>query len=1155
ADPNKEEKHGSETTQMSFITESEWQAREQRHLQRIQDVKICAGFINESVEDYEKLLRQQRKNEKWDRYVRCDGLPRVDDPPDLRRFIAEIRDTERMEERTVVDWALSVNEHSILTQDLEARDLTRRVLEQSLRPNIGKFYDVTVQRILATWERIELLFDCEFELEQIPPERALEVHQISGELSREIDLLFDKLTYRIMCAPNSYKTSFDGIKESYCYQSSDYNFEIWWLCDVPIRLNYLELPLMMAELNCVGVNVQMPMKVLSENLTLRCVHTFFDPYSEFAKSYLQVIDKSANDLNAGITDIEDCLINEWLMQFSIMNQMITRMEQKTILYEENMKELEEKMSQLKNDQDALKKLKVPKEPHKLPEGKFPDPHKSFLEQEQQEYEDFIDQYLNPTHLNLKPDEINLRCYKILGGIFSMCFVHKPKHTEFRTFNRTFHDDQRQLYTLQDMYAFAETTDDAAVDEELSRSDFGIRSSARSEMADKARRSRLQFAKATITPSKMNLHLDGDDIDYFFVSIKLPESLCLFGEPVACQYLDEMVDEDLPEVQIIEQTDEPRSKKKKPKRFTRKKADARNIAADIASLKKISGAKSKSDEEIRLEFVRPSPSMITPKGAQPHNIYRHSRRSSLHMISLRSSVLPAVTLCNFELGERPLNTMQVNAMKKHCLPRMLSSFKFPMEFKMDKIAEFAERRKGNKILRRAYVAQERLGADLANEPEYFSYEKQQGPERFYPVFDWREKILYEQPSIEGSSSVSEVQVKVVKIDQMSDKAPIDPTKQSLYSVLQTLESIQNEYGSRPMRLMDQHDFVGRRRSRHESVAATVSKPKNIVRISTMGGKMHHIRGSRTRISTASIDSQGSHSSSSLQSPSARHGKNYIVWHEEPPNPKVNVKHWTTKHIVDMQFDARTFVATIKTDRLGLFGFAYKRYAHFPFRDWKLQQSEEQPNEIVFTLDTFYVRIFLFITNLGIRGYVTKLTKEFVANPVKYLEIKEPISDYRELRKRFMEKNINIFAQNDASFYIENGYFCEKHLSTELHIYDAFAVHCKLIKFYRSDWNRLANRRDIVLCLRNPKDLNDGADVTVRVTPDNSTFVEVSEPCSLDLEHVTLAYQLTWRNIGNYSDMHQLINSMYPQATDLRNRDPKLIYYIRTLFTEMRPLSYS
>lgn len=57
----------------------------------------------------------------------------------------------------------------------------------------------------------------------------------------------------------------------------------------------------------------------------------------------------------------------------------------------------------------------------------------------------------------------------------------------------------------------------------------------------------------------------------------------------------------------------------------------------------------------------------------------------------------------------------------------------------------------------------------------------------------------------------------------------------------------------------------------------------------------------------------------------------------------------------------------------------------------------PNEIIFTLDTFLARVVLFITNAGIRGYVTKLSKGHVARPVKYLDIEEPISDYRELRR--------------------------------------------------------------------------------------------------------------------------------------------------------------
>lgn len=82
-----------------------------------------------------------------------------------------------------------------------------------------------------------------------------------------------------------------------------------------------------------GVRVQIPMSVICDNLSLRCVHTFFDPYSEFAKSYDFVSDKPMNDFNAGIMDIEDCLINEWLMQESIAQKLIREIEHKLMLYE------------------------------------------------------------------------------------------------------------------------------------------------------------------------------------------------------------------------------------------------------------------------------------------------------------------------------------------------------------------------------------------------------------------------------------------------------------------------------------------------------------------------------------------------------------------------------------------------------------------------------------------------------------------------------------------------------------------------------------------------------------------------------------------------------------------------------------------------------
>lgn len=90
---------------------------------------------------------------------------------------------------------------------------------------------------------------------------------------------------------------------------------------------------MLAKLDCVGIKIQIPLSVLGDNLALRCVHTFFDHLSEDAKSYDQLIDVSARFLNGGIMDIEDCLINEWVMQLNIMDNLIATVEEKIMEYE------------------------------------------------------------------------------------------------------------------------------------------------------------------------------------------------------------------------------------------------------------------------------------------------------------------------------------------------------------------------------------------------------------------------------------------------------------------------------------------------------------------------------------------------------------------------------------------------------------------------------------------------------------------------------------------------------------------------------------------------------------------------------------------------------------------------------------------------------
>lgn len=89
---------------------------------------------------------------------------------------------------------------------------------------------------------------------------------------------------------------------------------------------------------------------------------------------------------------------------------------------------------------------------------------------------------------------------------------------------------------------------------------------------------------------------------------------------------------------------------------------------------------------------------------------------------------------------------------------------------------------------------------------------------------------------------------------------------------------------------------------------------------------------------------------------------------------------------------------------------------------------------------------------------------------------------------------------------------KHVASEQHTYKMMALHCKSMKFYRSSWNRLANRRDIILGMKLAKDNTDYSEVTVRIQPESTTFVTVTENCSDQENVIVLSYKNTWRNIG-------------------------------------------
>ncbi|XP_068150033.1 uncharacterized protein [Drosophila tropicalis] len=1119
----------AEPIEYRLISEAEMLEREQKQMQRLQDVSVSCNFMKIAVDEFAHLEEKRAKREHWEHHLRCDGLPRPYLPPEIRTFLFREDHFQNIFDDDTVDWTLSVDERSILTQNTLRTDNTRRALAERQRDRIGERIEAKVRLYLNTLRQIETMLGNQAEMARLNFKHQMEIMQTRWDIEQGIENSFDYLTYRVIRMDGLYMDSIDAKIATWSHGCDIFQIDIWSLRNVSLRFDRMEVPAMMADFKASKVRVQMPLSVLNDRLTVRCVHTKFDMLTQNAKSFERVTLQSVSHLNAGILDIEDCLINEWYTQLEIQQELADKMRSKWNEYEETMELIADKMEKAAKEHRKSRDkstgsskhhniLKPPKQPLQLVEGMLPDPHNVFLVREESQYLDFLDDLYHPKKMNLASDEINLRENIMLGGIYSIMFVRRPQHRHFERFNITLHEDGRILHTMTNVIADLEDREKSV------NSARGSRESA--VPGPVLRRQSNTQLRLNGDEEYSAYHLDENELPYFFVTFKLSPDLCYWSEPKVCQFMSCS--------QVINLVDTSKSNMADVDEQPKKKHRA------TPETTRYSGSK---------DFHNYAFSLIQRRDSEPVNVFRPTLMSILRHTKLMQPTECVVPFENFDLSEK-LNSLQLQKIQQFLLPRILSSFKFPIDFKEEYEEEMEKTKPQKGLVQLQDVVIQEI---IKNSDIDFEYESQHSPERMFPIFSSDGPVIF--PDSVDSSDLD--------------------AKNTSYGILNTIDKIKLKYMFKFRNISNQTDFEIKKsilkrkfedKSPDKSPVKAVfakkkeTKRKTLKKVLSISERVGYGSNNMAKLNTGSMHTGISQQSiTELDRPSVHSVSSLRVGLEEShTEEKKNVTqafHWTTKYILESHFNREDATITLKTDRLGIFGLAFKRYEHFPFKDWHMQPNEENPEEIMLRIDTFHVRVILYISSRGIRGYVTDQSKVFVTKPKKYLEIVEPISDFQELRQRFWDKNINIFAEHDASFYIDNGYFTIKHVAVEDHTYDAMALHCKLMKFYRSNWNRLATRRNILLCMKNAKDNTEYSEVTVRITPDNATFVEVSELCSSDLDVFNLDYKPTWRNIGTFTDLHQIINSMNPHATEVRNRDSMLLHLVKKMLSELHILSFS
>lgn len=486
----------------------------------------------------------------------------------------------------------------------------------------------------------------------------------------------------------------------------------------------------------------------------------------------------------------------------------------------------------------------------------------------------------------------------------MHFVRKPLHKEFEKFNITLHEDGRILYTQQDV-----------------RADVGSGRSTRLK-------SRFNYTQAMESPENRHLKLAPDEVSYFCLTFRLPKMMCLFGEPVVCQFIEEEIDDNESDEVSIEA-----GEIHKPKKRYKKHSVSKAGQESGKSKKRASGG---LDECL----PRPNMTLIKRKSMNVINIYRPSVISVLRNNIKRLSSNIEAELQDFEVDGKqgkPLTPLQVHDLSRYCIPRILSSFKFPMEFRMERNEEVAERAgRGCTLLRRHHA--ETKVVEEVEKPEFFSYDKQTGPERVFPIFEQPKQSNYPETLAEDSD-IDSLKSKHVKVDRTSKAQDAsDPTKLTFYGILHTLDGIEKKYMTRTDAIKDQSfGTKGLRVAQSDIRTKTYSN-----RMSVMNSKLiASIKSSRSSHSGhLFMDTRSGSETASVISYESVSPKKSIRESLRPKKELPKVKHWTTKYIKQTEFLPESCTLKIRTDRLGVFGFAFKSYEHFPFKDWSLKYNKEK-----------------------------------------------------------------------------------------------------------------------------------------------------------------------------------------------------------------------
>lgn len=487
-------------------------------------------------------------------------------------------------------------------------------------------------------------------------------------------------------------------------------------------------------------------------------------------------------------------------------------------------------------------------------------------------------------------------------------MEKPQHYDFDfdRFNMTWHRGDAKLVVHNDIYI-------PPTPRYLSRRTTRLMS-------------QMSLRRMTRYTTAFGQQKDSTDPEcpWFVLTFTLPAYLCYWGEPIACHYetITKIIAEPVPDSSPVVEVSK---KSKAAKKLISDTSFASPLTTELASE---NDTKETKDSEF-YPFLTPYAGdtktsilklrrLTTSPRFSKGNFFRSSLslRISHGDIARQARDLDGTLNIHDFFLSYLLNISQIRHLERHCLPRIISSFKFPKEQREEELEAYRNRPKGKggTLLRKQTNIGDEDGDKSTNRAFAFN-DQQTNPERIFAVYEREEPIRIIHQLMENDTTA---------------EAPIEP--ETFLELIRILNHIKDKYQLRVRRTLDLKPFKSKMKfenkrlkqiAKKKQLAASLNEEKSKTeRRTTFKSKSEDMKTVNAadnsediksiKESKAEILEQAKHDLDAHKPRSESKYSQDIV-KKEPES--VTYNHWTTKHILHTDYNKEKHTIIIQTDRLG------------------------------------------------------------------------------------------------------------------------------------------------------------------------------------------------------------------------------------------------